>query len=223
MGLFSSFRRRLQRAAESAVSSVTQFAQEALPIAAQFVPGIGGVAAGLLGPALGPPSAAGGSAAVVQANLAMAGSCPPPGLRGQRSPAANPITRAAISPGFDVNRLPSRPAFGLQQTIRAQFPEPTFLQGLERFAGLQFGAPVRPTFRPFVPSFRSGRPQAPITAPQDFGAQFGPQIGVDAAVPTNLEALRQQGFGPVLTPFDQIGRPVDIGQFGRLGFSGFGF
>jgi len=193
MGLFSG----LQRLAQSAVSSVTQVAAAALPIASLAFPGFGAIAGQFLGPALGlgaPPSAAGGAQAVVQANLAMRAGCPPPGLQGSRSPFANPITRAATTPGFDVNRLPARPVFGAGQVFRSQLPPPAQpFQGESLFRQRRFGAPVRPTFRPFGPSFRSGR----------------------AALP---ERFDPRTLGPPIPPSRFTG---GFGGFGGLG--GFGF
>jgi len=172
MGLRSLFRRVTTNVGRI-FEDTADIAEAVAPIALQLAaPGLAG--------AFSAANPAGGSQAVAQANLAQPG-CPPAGFQGNRTPGANPITRAAISPGFDVNRLPARPLFGAEQTIRAQFPQVQFPQGLSLFEQQIFGAPVNPSFRPFTPSFRSGRPSLS-------------QVGRPPVQDTALIQGRQQNF-----------------------------
>lgn len=143
MGL--SFKKFVSKFTGTLAKGVSSLAQ----IAAPFVgAGIGGFLAQQLAPGVEGQ----GTAAVVRSNLAMRGSCPIPGLAGNRTPSANPITRAAISPGFDLSRIPARPL----QALFGGLQRPQFQQTTS-FRQQAFGASVGPSFRPFTPSFRSGQ------------------------------------------------------------------
>lgn len=188
MGLFSRI-----------VKNIGRIAEDVAPVVVPLVAGaIGGVAGVALAGALFPPPSAGGSAAVVQANLGRPG-CPSAGIVGSNAPFANPITRAAISPGFDVNRLPARPVFGAIQQLIAQQPQFLFPQTTS-FRQQGFGQAVSPSFRPFTPSFRTGQPGVQ--------GQFVPGVS--------------QGFAPQF-PQQFPRAPIQrfAGRFG--GFGGFGF
>lgn len=187
MGLFSRI-----------ATNIGRVFQDVAPIVSIVSPIAGGALAlggGILGPQ---PSTAGGAAAVVRQNIA-APQCPPPGFQGARSPAANPITRAAIFPPFDTSRLPARPVFGAIQTQLAQQPQFQFPQTTS-FRQQGFGASVSPSFRPFAPSFRSGIPGVQ--------GQFFPGVS--------------QGFAPAFAqPQFQAAGFGGGGVFNRFG--GFGF
>lgn len=187
MGLFSRLVRNIGRIAED--------------VAPVVLPAVGVVGGGLLlrGILGAQPPTAGGSGAIVQQNLARPG-CPSPGFVGSMSPAANPITRAAITPGFDVNRLPARPQFGLLQTLLAQLQagQPPVPQTTS-FRQQGFGQAVSPSFRPFTPSFRSGQPGVQ--------GQFVPGVS--------------QGFAPQFQPPTPRFAPRFARGFGGFGFGGF--
>jgi len=174
LGLFKSIR-RITRKVRRQVSRVQRdIIEPAIPIAL-------GVAGGIVGGQLlgGLLQGAGGAEAIAQSNLAqgnLACPAPTPGFVGNQVPSANPITRAFISPGFDVNRLPARPAFGrfqqFKQFLAEEFPQPQPFQNVSDILPGRFGEPTRPTFRSFTPSFRSGRPQLPVRVARqqfDFG------------------------------------------------------
>jgi len=199
MGLFSS----ISSAFKSVVTNVQRVVEDVAPIAVPLAlgvltGGVGALAAGVIPQLLGgltqPPSAPG---AVAQQTFARTGGCPTPGILGNPNPFANPLARAAIFPGFNTAALPARPLFGALQTLRAQFPQPTFPQTTS-FNQQAFGGSVAPQFRPFAPSFRSGQP--------GFSGQFQPGISA--------------GFNPQFAQFpqQQFARP----QFAQPRFSGFG-
>jgi len=193
MGLRSFFR-SVERTLQSVIAPI-------LPLARELIPGINIFEAvvGPLVPAAAQPSR--GASAVAQTTRQVA--CPLPGTVGNLVPSANPITRAAISPGFDVNRLPARSAFAGQAfggfgvvQPRFQFPQTT------GFAQQAFGGPVAPSFRPFTPSFRSGQ--------FGFGGFslagisqgiVGPSPGRAASLPGGVSQARLQAFDPI---FEQI-------------------
>lgn len=189
MGLFSRLVKNIGRIAEDVAPVVVP----ALGIAGGIA-GAAFLARGILGPQ--PPSA-GGSGAIVQQNLARPG-CPPAGFVGAKQPGANPITRAALTPGFDVNRLPARPRFGFLQTLRAQLQafQPPVPQTTS-FRQQGFGQAVSPSFRPFTPSFRSG------------------QLGVQGQFVPGVS----QGFAPQFAP--AVRAAPRFGGFGGFGFGGF--
>jgi len=215
MGLFKRLRRNIRRIA----SDVGQIALQAAPIALGVAGGIGG--AQLLG---GLFSGAGGSGAIVQSNQFG----PPPGIGfvGNQVPSANPIFRAATTPGFDTSRLPARPAFGLAELLRVlqqqQFPQPQPFQQTQQIRQAQFGRPVRPTFRGFTPSFRSGRGQIPVDFPEPTfaaGIPFDPRA-------RQFEALPPQQFPRQFLPQRRGFQRPSFGGFGLTGrpsFGGFGF
>jgi len=145
MGLFSFVKK--------AVGSVFEAAAPLIQIAAPIA---GGLLAAKFAPALGILGGAAGAPPATSSN--------PVGFSGSCTPGANPITRAATSPGFNVLSLPSRPFQGFnaaQSQVQQANPVPqttSFNQG-------SFGASVSPSFRPFTPSFRSGQVGASGLAP----------------------------------------------------------
>jgi len=158
MGLFSFVKKTISSVFEAAAPLI----QAAAPIA-------GAVLAAKFAPALGILGGVAGAPPVTSSN--------PVGFAGSCTPGANPITRAATSPGFNTTSLPSRPFQGFnaaQTQVQQANPVPqttSFNQGA-------FGFSVSPTFRPFTPSFRSGQPSASGAAPGqprglDFGFSFG--------------------------------------------------
>lgn len=130
------------------------------PIAISAIQARAGGAFGQAVLAGGIPTGPGGAAQIAQSNFAAQTSCRVPGVAGS-APGANPITRAFISPGFDVRRIPARPLTP-RFTQRIQFQQTT------SFNQAAFGGSVAPTFRPFTPSFRSGQ--------IGFSGQFQPGI-----------------------------------------------
>jgi len=210
MGLFSS----ISSAFKSVVSNVTRVVEDVAPIAIPLAIGAftGGLGAAIIPQLLGgltqPPASAGG---VAQATFARTGGCPVPGTLGNPNPFANPQARAAFFPGFNTGALPARPMFGALQTIRAQFPQPTFPQTTS-FNQQAFGGSVAPQFRPFVPSFRSGRP--------GFSGQFQPGISTGFN-PQFAQFPQQQQFAQPRFAQQQFQPPSFAQRFG--GFGGFGF
>jgi len=206
MGLFSS----ISSAFKSVVANVTRVVEDVAPIAVPLL--LGGIGAAVIPKLLGglaTPTAAPG--AVAQATFAQTGGCPTPGILGNPNPFANPLARAALSPGFNTAALPARPAFGIQQILASLFPQPAFPQTTS-FNQASFGASVAPQFRPFAPSFRSGQ--------FGFSGQFQPGFATGLAPgnvfgPGQFAAAQQaQGvFG---------GRIPGVVQPGVGGFSGFG-
>ena len=164
MGLFSSLTRVVTRIVGSvggAIGGIVESAGTALGRAAPAISAAAPIAIAAIrarSPAAlipRPPSAAGGSTAVIAAQGIVPPQCNAPGVLGGRF---SPISNAAVNPPFNPFTLPSRPFFGQQQILEQQlkaqtapFPQTTsFNQGA-------FGATVGPAFRPFAPSFRSGQ------------------------------------------------------------------
>jgi len=226
MGLFSNIKRIF--------SDVRDIAKTVVPLAVPLIgAGFAGFALSRFLPKLlagGPPmgaegltTGAGGAFAVAAANQAR----PFPGLGvlGSQFAAANPLTRAFSSPGFQQGTLPARPAVGrnaLIQQLLALLQGPP--QQTTSFNQQAFGASVSPSFRPFAPSFRSGQ--------AGFGGPFRPGISrglaVSAADPFGRQPV-SQAFDPVFqqiisrTP-QQFGfRQPRVQAFGGFGgFGGFG-
>lgn len=202
MGLFSRLRRNIRRIGRD----VGEIAEAVAPIAVPLL--LGGVGAAILPQLLPgilgtPPSSAGGAGAVAQ--QALTGPRCPVGFVGGRSN-SSPIARAAFSPGFDVNRLPARSRFAGQQFGQfGTIPPPFAFPQTTGFSQQSFGAPLAPSFRPFQPSFRSGRFGFSGQAPAGFSQGFDPQ---------RLTSQQFQQFAPRLQ--QQVPR-----QFTGFGFGGF--
>jgi len=203
MGLFSSIKSAIEGVVTNVarvVSDVPAVIEAAAPIAlAAFAPQIAPLVGQFFGGATFPSQAPG---AVAQASFAQTGGCPISGVLGNPNPFANPLARAAISPGFNIGAFPARPAFGLQQMANAFFPQPQFPQTTS-FNQAGFGSSVAPQFRPFAPSFRSGQ--------FGFSGQFQPGISQGLA-PQSFQFPGQQQFTQQPTAFTRFG-----------GFPGFGF
>ncbi len=195
MGLFSAIGSAFKDVVENVtrvVSDIPAVVEAVAPIALQaFAPQL----APFLGGLAQPPSANAG--VVAQQTFARTGGCPVPGILGNPNPFANPLARAAISPGFNTAALPARPQFGLQQILAGLFPQPQFPQTTS-FSQASFGSSVAPQFRPFAPSFRSGQ--------FGFSGQFQPGIST--------------GLAPQF-PQQQFAQPQGFGGFGGFGFGGF--
>jgi len=159
MGLFSSIKRNISRALSDVRDIGKALVPTLVPLALGGIAGFGlsrflpKLLAG--GPPMGAELGAGGVGAVVQANLQRFR--PPIGFLGNQVSSANPLFRAATSPGFNVNALPARPDQGRNALI-AQLLQ--LLQGPAQqttsFNQGALGATVAPSFRPFASSFRAG-------------------------------------------------------------------